>query len=129
MMKQVSGFCGTGVKMKLWNFRVKDECPLCTEPEDNYQVLRFSSTAASDRWDETINSLEVTLADSHTPREAINMITGQLHNWWNTSTSLPQYTTTSLYTSFLVQTYQYYSPKKKLARFSRKLSQCFATTG
>ena len=38
MIKQVSGFCGTGVKMKLWNFRVKDECPLCMEPEDNYHV-------------------------------------------------------------------------------------------
>ena len=87
--KQVSGFCGKGVRMKLWKYRDKNECPLCTEKEDNYQVLHCTSTAMSNKWDKTIQALEATLADNHTPRESIKVIIGYLHLWCDTTTSVP----------------------------------------
>ena len=81
MTKHVSGFCGTGEKMKLWQFRKDDVCPLCTNKETNYHVVKCSSSAASEKWEESINALEASLADNHTPQETIQMIAGQLHNW------------------------------------------------
>ena len=58
MTKQVFGFCGTDVKIKLWNFRETKECPLCNEMEDSHHVLHCKSKAASDKWEDSINILE-----------------------------------------------------------------------
>ena len=103
MTKQVSGFCGTGEKMRLWKYRDKDECPLCAETEDNYHILRCTITAASNKWDEAIQALEATLADNHNPRESIKLIAGCLHLWWNTATSVPQCAAPTLKSAILAQ--------------------------
>ena len=71
MTKQVSGFCGTSLNMKLWNYRDKDECPLCAESEDSCHVLRCNSIAAINKWDESIQALGATLVANHTPSETI----------------------------------------------------------
>ena len=85
MTKQVSSFCGTGTKMKLWQFRESDVCPLCPEQEDNYHVIRRKSVEAGMKWDEAIDSLEATLTDNYTPQETVEMIIGQLNNWRSTT--------------------------------------------
>ena len=101
--KHVSGFCGTGEKMKLWQFRKDDVCPLCTNKESNYHVLKCSSFAASEIWEESINALEASLADNHTPQETIHMIAGQLHNWRKKNDTAQSCITPSLTKAVLAQ--------------------------
>ena len=103
MTKHVSGFCGTGEKMKLWQFRKDDVCPLCTNKETTYHVLKCSSSEASEKWEESINALEASLADNHTPQETIHMMAGQLHNWRKKNDTVHSCITPSLTKAILAQ--------------------------
>ena len=67
MPKQVSYFCGTGTKMKLWKFKDTVVCPLYNETEDNHLILRCKSNYTTDRWTESIASLEESIIGNHTP--------------------------------------------------------------
>ena len=89
--------------MKLWKYRDKDECPLYAEKEDTYHISRCTSTAASNKWEKTIQSLEATLAANHTPRESIKIIAEYLHLWRDMTTSVPQCTTPTLKPAILAQ--------------------------
>ena len=78
MTTQVSGFCGTGVKMKLWNFRDFDVCSLCTKPEDKLHVITCVSTSANAVWDTSLDTLEQILLNNHTSQITVSMIIDQL---------------------------------------------------
>lgn len=49
MTKHVSGFCGTGINMKLWKYKDTYVCSLCNEIKDNLHIIQCRSTIASDR--------------------------------------------------------------------------------
>ena len=89
--------------MKLWNYRDKYEYPLCAESEDNYHVLRYNSIAVSNKLDKSIQALEVSLADNHTPSEIIKVISVYLYLWRNKTSVFPQCTTPSLTSAILAQ--------------------------
>ena len=74
MMKQVSGFCGTGEKMRLWKYSESDMCSLRDKREDNTQVLRCNSVQANPKWSASIDALEDHLLDNNTPSNTVNMI-------------------------------------------------------
>ena len=67
MTKQVSEFYGTGEKMKLWNVRDIDACPLCNEIEDNQHVIKCGRTVTNNRWASSMDELEEHLLDVNTP--------------------------------------------------------------
>ena len=75
MTRQVSGFCRTGVKMKLWNFRETDVCPFCDIPEENLYVVRCKSISANNTWSKSLQNLEEILLNNHTPPTLVAMIT------------------------------------------------------
>ena len=66
--KQVSGFCGTGVNMKMWKYKDTDEYPLFEDSEENHHILRCKSTVEDNKWNEAIQALESVLLDNQTPK-------------------------------------------------------------
>ena len=92
MTKQVSGFCGTGINMKLWNFREDSIYLLCNETEDNIHILRCKSKDDIDRWTASIATLE----QNHAPPNTVDMIVNQLHIWRDNTGNIPSCTSVSL---------------------------------
>ena len=81
MIKQVSGFCGTGVKMKLRDFRDVDVCPLCHEPENNIHVVKYGSDSTNAAWQVSLENLEDLLLNNHTPPSTTSMLITKLRSW------------------------------------------------
>ena len=77
------------MKVNLWDYNDKDGCPLCAEKEEHYYVLRCNSITTNNTWDNTIQGLEATLANNHTPSETIQVIAGHLYVWRNTTNVVP----------------------------------------
>ena len=96
MIKQVSGFCETGIKMKLWNFRETSACPLYNITQDNLHILCCKSNDATDRWISSIASLEQRIIDNHTHKVTVDMIVSQLHLWIGQTSNIPMCTSASL---------------------------------
>ena len=96
-------FCGTGVKMQMWKFRVTDECPLCNTSEDNGCVIRCRSDAGNGRWSASIGDLEAHLLDNNTPSHTVNMSVNQLHLWRGDKHEVPTSTSETLSSAVLAQ--------------------------
>ena len=84
MVKQVSDFCGTGEKMRLWQYRKDNACPLCNEPENSLHVIKCSSGQANQQWRLSIKELKAHLADNDTPSSTVNVIVQYLQSWRDT---------------------------------------------
>ena len=78
MTKQVSGFCGTGVKIKLWDFTGADICPLCHKPETNIHAVKCGSVSANVSWQVSLEKLEDLLLNNCTPSSTTSMIITKL---------------------------------------------------
>lgn len=88
-MKQISGLCGIGEKMKQWKYRELDVCPLCNEIEYNMHVLRCNSIQANQKELESIDALKNHLLDNNTRSNTVNIIVNQLHLWQENMHTLP----------------------------------------
>ena len=89
--------------MKLWKFHETDVCPLCDLREDNYHVLRYNSDIAKAKWNETILNLESSLLGNHTPQEAVEIISAELHTWRRIDTDKSNIRLSSLNTDILAR--------------------------
>ena len=85
----MSGFCGTGIKMRRWDFREVDVCPLCNEPENNLHVMKCVSASASATWDASLGNLDQLLLNDHTPQTTVSMILQQLRLWRGDDHNIP----------------------------------------
>jgi len=81
MVKQVSGFCGTGEKMKLWQYCKDDVCPLCNDKENGVHILKCHTKQANQQWMISIETLKVHLLNSDTPSNTVDIIVHYLQAW------------------------------------------------
>ena len=84
MVKQVSGFCDTGEKMKLWQYCKTDVSPLCDAAEDSIHVIKFCGKQANQQWMDSIEDLKIHLLDNTTPSSTVDTIVYYLQSWRST---------------------------------------------
>ena len=81
MVKQVSGFCDTCEKMKLWQYRKDDVCPMCNASEGIIHFIRCCSKQVNQQWMESIEDLKIHLLDNDTPSSTVDTIVHYLQSW------------------------------------------------
>jgi hypothetical protein len=78
----MTGFCGTGTKLKLYKYQTHSKCPRCeTDNEDTDHVLQCPHPDAKHSWDEAITKLEVWMTENKGHPELVELICLGLNSW------------------------------------------------
>jgi hypothetical protein len=89
LSKYVSGMCGVGVMLQLWQHQRHNSCPRCgMDKEDVEHVLRCQAPEATQTWDTAMNELEEWMKDNDAEPHMTEVICTSLKAWRN-GTNLP----------------------------------------
>jgi len=93
--KTAARFLPYGKNMKCWHLKQEDQCPRCHQPaEDKNHITQCSAMMAQQKWDKTIEALDLWLTMSGTAPIIHNEILDGL-KWWQTADMSPLSSMTS----------------------------------
>jgi hypothetical protein len=97
LTKFVTGICGVGTILQLWQHQQHNSCPRCGESNESTQhVLTCKNEAATSTWDNAVDNLETWMKDNDGEPHMIHIICDSLRSWRNgerlpiPSTAIPQ---------------------------------------
>ena len=80
--KWLSGFCGVGVMMQLYQSHYHSKCPRCLSDRENVNhVMQCPHPKAREKWKETVEKLEIWLVDNDAHPEMKKTIISSLQAW------------------------------------------------
>jgi hypothetical protein len=81
LVKNHSGWCGTGRSMMKRQLQAHDECPLCSEPEDIMHVATCQDPRAQNKRKEQLREIKRWLDENLTEKEMGKIIMNRLYDW------------------------------------------------
>ena len=77
-----SGWCGTGKMMKVWKYRLVNNCPRCNAPnETSTHILKCPGASATTQWQKSIMELSKWLEENQTCPDISNFLIKALDQW------------------------------------------------
>jgi hypothetical protein len=84
LSKWLTGFCGVGVMLQLYNYQKHTKCPRCKEDGENTDhVLRCLQIEAQGLWQQSLHNLETWMTTNKGHPELIELIILGLQRWHN----------------------------------------------
>jgi hypothetical protein len=78
----MAGFCGTGIKLKLYKYQSHSKCPRCEiDNEDTDHVVRCPHPDAKHIWETAISNLETWMLQNKGHHELMELICLCLNSW------------------------------------------------
>jgi hypothetical protein len=78
----MTGFCGVGVMLKIYNYQNHTKCPRCEENnETTSHVLQCRHPSATDIWTQSLENLETWMTQNNGHPEMVELIILGLRRW------------------------------------------------
>lgn len=90
LSKWLTGFCGVGITLALYNYQSHTKCPRCNEDdEDTEHVIKCHHNAAENTWHKSLQDVRKWILDNNGDATLANAIIDNLQAWRLDTPTLP----------------------------------------